>query len=384
MPYAEMLSRISFFGQQFEKVIPGTETIVDSAKKMNSREEKIRFIYQRVTNYIKWDNHQTFYTGDLVETWKERSGNSADINLALLNLLRRSGVPAHPLLISTRENGKTDAKFLSLGQFNGMDVLAPDSTETFILDGTSRHQSFNTPPQNILNRDAFIADTAYATWVFISDNRPLLKSMMNISASLSADGKMSGNVVSLFYDHSKVLRLADNEKTEDDEKEEDEKEFLKKDFTSLKTDSLKIENEDNDLLPLTERFNFTYEPSVSDKFIFIDPFFLSNFRKNPFTDSVRHSAIDFSSKQYLKTTLLVEIPENYEIDFLPANTRLRMADSSILFERVIHKQEGKIFFVNKMEVVYPLFDREEYTGLREFFNRMYAMLTEQIILKRKN
>jgi hypothetical protein len=159
---------------------------------------------------------------------------------------------------------------------------------------------------------------------------------------------------------------------------------LKKDFTSLKTDSLKIENEDNDLLPLTERFNFTYEPSVSDKFIFIDPFFLSNFRKNPFTDSVRHSAIDFSSKQYLKTTLLVEIPENYEIDFLPANTRLRMADSSILFERVIHKQEGKIFFVNKMEVVYPLFDREEYTGLREFFNRMYAMLTEQIILKRKN
>ncbi|MCX6315674.1 MAG: DUF3857 domain-containing protein [Bacteroidetes bacterium] len=384
--FAEILGQITYFGKQFDKAIPGTEALVDSVRKLTTREDKIQFILRRVKEQIKWNKQQTFYTGDLTEIWKEKTGNSGDINMAIMNLLRRSGVKAYPLLISTRENGKTDPEFISLGQFNGLDILAPDSLETYVLDGT-RNQPFSVPPSNILNRSVFIADTAYAQWIEVSDKRPLLKSLINITADLLPDGKIKGNAASFFYDHSKELRLEQQKKNQEEEKEdrdkEEEKEFLKKDFTSLTTDSVQISDAEDDLKPLTEQFNFTYEPSSSGDFLFVDPFFLSNFRKNPFSDSLRLYPIDFGGRQYLKTSLMINIPEEYEIDFLPANIRMRMADSSILFERVIHKLEGKIYFTNKMEVLYPLFDKEEYPNLQQFFSKMYTLLTEQIILKRK-
>ena len=133
----------------------------------------------------------------------------------------------------------------------------------------------------------------------------------------------------------KVQRLMENNKPKDEEEEkrEEEREFLQKDFTELKIDSLILEDEDNELEPLVEKFTFTHQPSLSDKFIYLDPFFLSSFRKNPFTDSTRHSSIDFSSQQLLKTVVNIQLPDSYEISHLPKNTILRMADSSILFER---------------------------------------------------
>ena len=69
---------------------------------------------------------QTFYAGDIADAWNERSGNSADINLIILNLLRKAGIPCSPILVSTRNNGQVDEKFLSLSQFNGIDVLVPE------------------------------------------------------------------------------------------------------------------------------------------------------------------------------------------------------------------------------------------------------------------
>jgi Domain of Unknown Function with PDB structure (DUF3857) len=380
--YAHILNVVSFFGGQFDKPIPGTESIIDSTKKMTAREDKISYIFQQVKKRIKWDKHQTFYAKDLAGVWKDETGNSADINLTILNLLRKSGIPCSPLMISTRMNGKTDENFYSLGQFNGVDVGIIDSSANYVLDGTRKYQSYKTPPENILNRYVFNADTAYANWAFITDTRPLLKTILNVSATLSNEGQLEGSAMAIFYDHSKVIRMMEKKKSPEEEKEE-EKELLKKDFTELKIDSLVIENEEDDLQPLVEKFVFSHHPSESGKYLFIDPFFLSSFRKNPFSDSARNFSIDFSSKQYLKTTVRISIPDNYEIDHLPVNTRLRMADSSILFERVIYIDNNSILFVNKMEILYPLFEKDEYPDLKEFFNRMFGMITEQIILKKK-
>jgi hypothetical protein len=381
--FARVLNEVPLFGKQFNKPIPGTEPILDSVKKIPGRDEKIHYIFQQVKNQLKWDEQQTFYAGDIKEAWKERSGNSAEINLIILNLLRKSGITCSPILISTRNNGKIDENFFSLAQFNGVDVLVSDSNVNYILDGTRKYQSYKTPPDNILNRNVFNVDTSNIGWLYITDSRPLLKSSMAVNATLSDEGKLSGNALIAFYEHSKVQRMMDKNKTEEEKKEE-EKEFLQKDFTELTIDSVIQENADNDLEPLTEKFNFSYQPSVSGKFLFLDPFFLSHFRKNPFTDSIRHSDIDFTSRQYLKTSVNITIADSYEVDHLPKNIRLRMADSSIIFERRTYLETNKILFVNTMEVLYPLFTKEDYSGVKEFFDRLYSMVTEQIILKRKD
>lgn len=380
--YAIVLNNMASFGKQFNKPIPGTESVIDTAKKLSGREEKINYIYQQVKKQVKWDEMQTFYPGLLADAWKERTGNSADINLLLLNLLRQSGIPCSPVLVSTRENGRVDENFFTLSQFNGVDILIKDSLKTYILDGTQKYQSYETPPANILNRYVLNVDTAHVNWLFVSDSRPLLKTILYVNAELKEDGRMNGNANITFYDHSKVQRILESNKTKEEEREE-EKEFIKKDFTELKIDSLVVSDKENELEPLKESFVFTHEPASSGEFIFLDPFFLSSFRKNPFTDSSRSSTLDFSSRQYLLTSIAISIPPNYQVDFQPKNVKLRMADSSIIFTRSIRVVDNNIYFTNIMEVLYPLFDPEEYPAIRDFFTRMYAMVAEQIILKKK-
>jgi len=85
-----LLTKAPFFGGQVNNKIPGTESIIDSANRMNSIAEKTDFIYQKIKSKIVWDKSQTFYAdSELEEVWKEGTGNSAEINLLLLNLLRK-------------------------------------------------------------------------------------------------------------------------------------------------------------------------------------------------------------------------------------------------------------------------------------------------------
>ena len=380
--YARILMNAADFGKQISKLIPGTEPLIDTAKKMKSRDEKINYLYQQIRKQVKWDEMQTFYPGNLADAWKEKSGNSADINLLLLNLLQQSGIPGYPVLASTRDNGRADENFYSFSQFNAVDILIKDSSKTYLLDGTQQYQSWQIPPANILNRYAFSLDTANAHWFLVSDSRPLLKTILYINSSLTEDGRIVGSANTSYFDHSKQQRILENDKTKGGEKAE-EREFIKKDFTELKIDSLVVADKEDEMAPLSESFVFTHEPSSSGDFIFLDPFFLTSFRKNPFTDSARRFSIDFNSRQYLLTSMSITLPPNYQVDFQTKNVKLRMADSSIIFTRTIRIVNNTIYFTNITEVLEPLFDPEQYPAIRDFFNRMYAMVAEQIILKKK-
>ena len=59
------------------------------------------------------------------KAWDKRSGNTGDINLILLSLLKEAGVIAYPCLISTRNNGKINTAYPFLDQFNALYVYVP-------------------------------------------------------------------------------------------------------------------------------------------------------------------------------------------------------------------------------------------------------------------
>lgn len=370
-----------FFGRQMVMPIPGTERIIDSAKKIADKNEKIHFVYQSVKENLKWDYHQTFYADDLEEVWKMKSGNSAEINLTIVNLLKQCGITCYPVLISTRANGRTDPDFISLSQFNGVDVLVTDSSSFYVLDGTQKYLSYKTTPYNILNRDVFIIDRSQSKWVNISDSRILMKTAITLKAELGNSGELKGDAQISYYDHSKASKLEEQNETE---KEDEYKEFIEKESAEIKIDSIVEENANKELEPLIHKFNFTYKLSSTDDYFFLDPFFLSNFRKNPFNDSLRRTDIDMGSNQSFTMYMHLTIAGNFEIDELPQSLLVRATDSSMLFKRQILQQDNVLVFRNSFEIQRPVFAKDEYEGIREFFRKMYGVVNNPIILKRKN
>src|SRR5262249_13189226 len=159
-----------------------------SAKKCRTATESIAVIYSAVKKRVPALVEQTLEAGDIIDAWIDSSGNSTEINLILLNLLQKANVASFPLLVSTREHGIIDTAFASLGQFNGLDVVAVDHGKVYIMDASLKNQSFRIPPMNIINRKAYLVIPTQMNWVMIADERPLLKQNTGIFAAMNDSG----------------------------------------------------------------------------------------------------------------------------------------------------------------------------------------------------
>jgi len=364
------------YKSEYNKIIPGTEKLIDSAKNLSSIQEKIGFLYSALKKRIPNKAEQTIRSEDIVEAWNSQVANSAEINLILINLLKKAGVECYPLLVSTRENGTINRDFPSAAQFNGLDVLAFDSSKYFLLDASIPYQSYLNPPLNILNRVAFMLSDS-VQWVTVNDNRFLLAQHTSIFAAINPDGNLEGSAVTNFYDYAKSYRL--DSTLQDDEKKED----ADKKPIGLKIEKLTQENADNEGMPLMERIEFTYEPNHTGDFYFINPRFLATENKNPFTQASRNTDIDLGCNQQYTFSFHLAIAPDWEIESQPKNTVVRAPDSSFYFRRTVTADASAVTYGYIFEINRSIFGKEEYSGVQEFFKLAYSLMSEEIILKRK-
>jgi hypothetical protein len=172
--YNLLLLRARFFGKQFDKPIEEMNQFIDSVKQFKTNENKIATVYSYIKKNVKWNNELTFYCDSIEECWKNKTGSSAEMNILLLNILRKVNINCFPILASTHNNGKPDEAFPSLGQFNCVDIIVPDGKNFYILDCTQKGLSYKMPPLNVLNTKAFIVDPKQANWIYIANEEKII------------------------------------------------------------------------------------------------------------------------------------------------------------------------------------------------------------------
>ena len=364
-----------YFGGQLKKKIPGTDSLIDSAKKIMSVSERIRFIFDTVNKRIPEKVEQALDADDIVEAWQNKNGNATEINLVLLNLLKRAQIECYPILVSTRSNGEINTNFPSSGQLNGVDVLALDSNKILVLDASLKWQSYQTPPFNVLNRKGFVL-LDNPRWLFIEDQRPLIKQNVFIHAFFNDSGFVTGNVTTRYYDYAKLFML-------DSVSEDNDYRLISNKIDGLNVLSKALQLPIRDLDPLEQKITFNYKPENTDNFYFFSPQFLSSIKRNPFINSFRNTDIDFGCNQLLTLSITLNIPSSYQVESLPKSITVRAPDSSFFFRRISSSDSVRVFFTQTFEIKRPLFGKEEYAALQEFFKRIYALMAEEIILKKK-
>lgn len=371
--------RSSYYKEQVGKPIPGTEKIIDSAKALTTLSDRVNFVFEAVKKRMANKVEQSFNADDLKDAWNTQTGTSAAINLILLNMLVNADVDAHPLLISTRENGKVKKDFPSFGQMNGIDVVIFHSTGYYILDGSLPHQSFQTPPLNILNREALALVPNNVRWIKVTDDRPLLKQSVTVFADLTEEGNMEGTASAQHFDYAKSIRLDSSF----DESQVSRERFFDRKTTGLKIISVKQDNATNPIEPLYETTDFVFQPQQTEKFYFFNPQFLTTRIENPFLQARRNYDIDLGCNQEYILTMEIGLPASFEVDHVPKNTILRMPDSSIYFQRRVTHDAGRIYLSQLFGIKRPAYDKDEYPGIQDFFKRLHALMAEEIVLRRK-
>lgn len=366
-----------YFGGQIDKIIPGTESLIDSSKKIASIPERIKFIYDSVKKRVPDKIEQTLEVDDLIEAWNNKDGTSSEINLILLNLLKKANVPSCAMLVSTRTHGKINTNFPSTAQFNGVDILAVDSNNVYTLDASLKWQSFKNPPFNVLNRSGYLLIKDNMKWVTIEDSRPLVKQEILVSGVLKESGDIDGRITAKYFDYAKTMVL------DSTDEEENKDQFVRNKMGDLKILSKKQLVPENDTVPLQEDIEFDFAPQQTDKFYFINPDFFTSDGKNPFLSNTRNTDIDFGCNQKLTLTLLLQVPSSFAVESAPKNLTVRAPDSSFFFQRFTSINNSSIFMSQTFEIKRSIFGKEEYAYVQEFFKRVYAMKAEEIILKRK-
>jgi hypothetical protein len=72
------------------------------------------------------------------------------------------------------------------------------------------------------------------------------------------------------------------------------------------------------------------------------------------------------------------------VDALPKNIRMVTPDTAFTLIRRVEMQDNQLLTQIKFEIRNSYYSVEDYAMLKEFFKKMYDILDEQVVLKKKN
>jgi hypothetical protein len=373
------------FGKQILFKLSGEKALIAKFDSIKNKQAKIDTIFNIVKNRMAWNNENRWYTIDGTQkAWNKKTGNSTEINLILCRLLTSAGIIAYPLVVSTDDNGSIDPNFPSILQFNKTVVCAQlDTSRIYIMDASNKHNMYNQLPYELLSSYGLLIYPKFDLFHNLSfiNSDTLATKVIYITADIKPGGKMSGTAQIACESYNRVTSL----KLYKDLGEKKYIDYLADDNNDLKISSLKMENMDNDTLPLIETANFDLNLSASDEnYIYFSPNIFTSFGTNPFLGETRYSNIDFSYRNNYIISGNYAIPAGYKVDILPKNTIMTSPDKSISFKRIAGLQDNTIqvhYVITRKRTLYP---KKEYPMLHEFYKKMYELLNEQIVLKKYN
>ena len=371
------------FGVQLKKEIPRTADLNDELKKLTDPFKKMVTIHNYVRKNMEWNGYSSIWAFDGVKSaWKEKKGTSGEINLILVNLLKDAGLTAHPILLSTRENGRVMASIPGVSQFNRVMAQVQIDNKKYVLDGTEKFTPSSLIPEEVMFSEGLVIEkieTFEWGWTELWDEKKLNKNITVLRANISEEGKMSGEAVIYSYDYSRLNRLRAIKK--------DKEKYIEEYFTSknqgFTIDSFKIENEDLDSVPLVHKINFNQPVTASGEYQYFSLNMFSGLEKNPFIADTRYSDIFFGTNQQYSIVGTFFIPAGCTFETLPKNLRMIMPDTSISISRQVVSKDNTLSIRINLDFKRPFYSVEEYPDFKEFYKQLFALLSEQIVYRKK-
>lgn len=371
------------FGLQLKKEIPRTADLDAQLKQLTDPFRKMTTIYNYVRKNMTWDGYKSIWAMDGVKSaWKEKKGTSGEINLILVNLLKDAGLNAHPILLSTKEHGRIMASIPGVSQFDMVMAQVKIGEKVFILDGTKKYTPATLIPEEVMYSEGLVIeklDTYEWGWTTLWDEKQLHKNVIVLRGVVAEDGKMEGEASVYSYDYERCSRVESIKA----DKEQYVTNYFKSKNDQVTIDSLIIENEDQDSLPLSHRIKFTQPLTASGDYRYFSINLFSGLEKNPFIADNRSSDVFFGTNQQYSIIGSFTIPEGYFFEALPKNVRMIMPDTSILITRQFAMSGNTVSARINLDFKRPFYGVEEYPDFKEFYKQLFALLSEQIVFRKK-
>lgn len=374
----ELLNNNSF-GGQLNKRLSGTD---DFVKMCASQDEyrKMQLAFEHVKMQMVWNGYDARYSESVKDAWTKKTGSSADMNLALVNLLQQLNLDAHPMLVSERSHGVVVTNQPFVDQFNKVVAFVNINGTNYYLDASDKYSTLALIPESILNTNALLIKKRDGGIMVVQDVKTAYQRTLASNVTIK-DGKLEGEAYVSYLDYARHRNLQAYKANH--------KSFIESNFkTSLKNGDVhdfESVNELSDSLPYMQNFRFTDQLVENNGYYFINPTIFSGMSQNPFIEKTRFSNINFGARQSISSSIKIVVPNGYTIDALPKPIQIVNSDKTISFQRQIEKNsEGNELICRlRFQTGQGLYLSTEYPDVYAFYKKMSELLAEPIVLKKK-
>lgn len=363
------------FGKFIKKSSKKAKKILN-LKEIKNKTEKERFNY--IVDYVKnnysWDKHCRRYASKSVnQLIKDKKGNSTDLNLFTIGLLKAVEIDAKAILSSTRGNGMIYKKYPFNHYFNNVVILAKVDGESILTDSTEPLISNYRLPVMCLNDKGLIISTGKIEWVDLKSNHTTetsTKLTLNIKdKNIEIDVNKNANEYSAFWYRKKCGY----------NKEDLIKDIKNEGFTPIDS-TITMQINTDIRKPYSYKFKANADLiSIKNK-IYIKPFLENTISENPFTQKIRTYPIDMVYPEKKTFSSIINIPEGYKIDFRPTDIKINNVLIDLKYNVYVDKDKLKVNFNYYFKK--SIYSSKNYNIIKYYFKQIIKKGNEKIVFSK--
>ena len=368
--FGDELKKDNYFENDYVNLVSGKEL---------TNQDKINNIFDFVKKHYKWNEMIGIYTDEGVsKAYKDKVGNVAEINFTLISMLRKAGLNANPVLLTTRSRAIN--LFPSTTAFNYVICGIEIGDKIIFLDATDKNLKPDLLPSRALNYiGRLVRQNSTSLEVDLS---PKLHSKNTVMIFASIDNQtIKGNIKETLTENK-----AYNFRTKNGAiSEESYLENIEKSMTGFEISEYKIENKSNPDEPIKEDYYFTSTNDIeviNDK-LFFKPLLFFAIDANPFKQDKRDYPIDFKYPTHDSFTITYNLPQGYVVESMPEKINIATEDNLASFSFLTGNMGNKVQIVSNFYINTSLVSSDYYDTLKGFFNQVYLKMNEKIVLKKQ-
>ncbi|MBN2611957.1 MAG: DUF3857 and transglutaminase domain-containing protein [Bacteroidales bacterium] len=339
--------------------------------------------YELIKSRMAWNKIIRMFVKDNLRTaYKDGVGNSAEINLLLVSLLRKVGLDANPVVLSTRANGMLMPGWVGIDQFNYVVAGVKLFNKTILLDATDKNCPFNLLPSRCINGQGRIISETFTDWVDLNPAQ-IYESTIYSVAAISPEGELKGSVTDMHkgYAAYEIRDGISKESSFDDFKSKFEQ--SKK---GVEISELEITDKDSIHKPLVLKYqaDLTGLLTTAGDMIYFNPMVFGLTESNPFKLENRKYPVDFIYPRVEKYIITIEIPEEYSVVEIPKSISFSLPEKTAVFTYSVGVIGNKLNLNCDFKINKSLFAYNEYPALKQFYENMVTKQAEQVVFKKNN
>jgi len=343
---------------------------------------KAKAIYAYIGKNIKMNGFIGMYSETNVKTALEKhSGNTGDINLALIAALSAANLDAEAVILSTRANGVVNNLYPVISDFDYVVAKVNIGDQSYLLDASQPLLPFGLLPLHCINGNGRVINLKKPSYWYDLKASQKESTKYILDGELTGEGKLKGKLTTYSSGYAALKKrqriVAANSVDEYVEKLDEQMPGI----SILKHSIENVDSLDNPLVEVYEIEMKVFDNLNADQSYF-NPFFIDRISKNPFNLNERTYPVDLGAANEERITMIIKLPANISVADKPKDMSIALADNGGKYLTSTALQDDSFVFNQMIQFNKPIYDPEDYLSLKEFYSRIIQLQKTDVVFKK--